>query len=74
MPKNLTAVCVRLEPQTLRLLDGLQHTTVHLPLLDTPLSRTRPFNRSELIRHAITAGLDVLTSDPKPEPREPSSC
>jgi len=64
MPRNLTPICVRLDPETLHLLNALQRNQRELELNRVPRETARPYNRSELIRHAITAGLDVLTSEP----------
>lgn len=64
MPTDLTLVTVRLDRQTIDLLDQLQTDQTHLRTNRERKHDHRPYQRSELIRHAITAGLDVLTDQP----------
>lgn len=64
MPSDTTMVSVRIDRQTLELLDQLQSDQTHLKTRREFKHRRRPYRRSELLRHAITAGLDVLTEQP----------
>lgn len=64
MPSDLKLVTVRLHPETLALLDKLQTEQTHLNTTRETKHRANPYKRSELLRHAITAGLDVLTGQP----------
>lgn len=64
MPSDLTLVCVRIDRETLELLDQLQTDQTHLKTKRERKHIRRHYSRSELIRHAITAGLDVLTDQP----------
>jgi len=64
MPTDLTLVTVRLDRETIALLDQLQTDQTHLKINRERKHRRQPYQRSELIRHAITAGLDVLTDQP----------
>lgn len=61
MPTDTTMVSVRIDRQTLELLDQLQSDQTHLQTNREIKHHRRPYRRSELLRHAITAGLDVLT-------------
>ena len=64
MPKDSTLVTVRLDRETIVLLDQLQTDQTHLKTKRERKHDHAPYRRSELIRHAITAGLDVLTDQP----------
>ena len=64
MPTDSTMVSVRLDAETIKLLDQLQSDQTHLKTDRESKHRRRPYRRSELVRHAITAGLDVLTDQP----------
>lgn len=64
MPNDLTLVSVKLDRETIRLLDQLQTDQTHLNVHRERKHSRSPYRRSELLRHAITAGLDVLTDQP----------
>lgn len=64
MSNDLTLVTVRLDRETIVLLDQLQTDQTHLKTKRERKHARAPYRRSELIRHAITAGLDVLTEQP----------
>lgn len=64
MPTDSQLISVRLDRPTLDLLDKLQSEQTHLKTRREAKHRQRPYQRSELLRHAITAGLDVLTDQP----------
>lgn len=61
MAPPLTKVCVRLHPDQVKLLDALVKKGIIKPPRRNPPHKIKPSNRSTLIRHALTAGLDVLT-------------
>lgn len=67
MPTDTTMVSVRIDRETLELLNQLQSDQTHLNTHREDKHRRRPYRRSELLRHAITAGLDVLTDQPSLE-------
>lgn len=71
MQPNLCNVSVRLEPQTLETIDKIVTATRREATSRTLTYERRPYSRSELIRHAITTGLDVLTNQPALELLEP---
>lgn len=64
MPTDSQLISVRLDRPTLDLLDKLQSEQTHLKTHREDKHRQKPYQRSELLRHAITAGLDVLTDQP----------
>lgn len=64
MPNEWTIITVRLHRQQLALLHQLAADQTHLRTKRERKHDHGPYKRSELIRHAITAGLDVLTDQP----------
>ena len=64
MPRDMHLVTVRLDQHTIDLLDQLQAEQTQLATNRERKHIRSPYRRSELIRHAITAGLDVLTDQP----------
>ena len=64
MPRNLTIISVRLTPDTILLLDKLTADHSAIQRRNSRPDERVPYNRSQIIRHALTAGLDVLTQQP----------
>jgi len=65
MPQPLHLISVRLDPATLQLLDHLVAHPRKLAADRRLAAMPTHYNRSDLIRHAVQAGLDLLTqSDP----------
>lgn len=74
MSSNLTAVCVRLDPKTLHRIKVLAQDSAAEIDERQRLIRQRPYNRSELIRHVIHTGLDLLQGEPPLELQGTEPC
>lgn len=70
MRPNLKIISVRLEPHTIQLIKKLQADLSQMIINNSPSPSNRSYNRSEIIRYAITAGLDVLLSQQSLKPNK----
>lgn len=61
MNHRLPPITVRLDPETLTRIDNIVDHCQLIHPKGGHAHATHPYTRSDLIRHAITAGLDVLT-------------
>lgn len=64
MPKDLTLITVRVDQHTLDRITRLTQNQRPLAVRRETKHNRGPYRRSEVIRHAINAGLDVLTDEP----------
>ncbi len=57
-------ISIRLDPETLKRLKRAAQLKPPLATFHPGRAYHSPYNRSQMIRHAINTGLDVLTQEP----------